>query len=216
MAVTRSSFPTAVHGREAISADAARRSAAASVTTIRPRLSSSMPSSTKRRSTWFTDGRVPPTSSASSSWVSGIITGFAAGEESPPKVTVRAASRRTTRRSSVSYMASSSWADSSSTRWASSRLTRASSRGLRSRRSWKTDAGMLSVRTGSRATTLAVRRLCSWVSRETSPKWESGPRMLTIAVSPEGRVTRTATRPSSTMWKVSDLSPSLTRLSRRA
>ena len=75
---------------------------------------------------------------------------------------------------------------------------------------------MLSVRTGSRATTLAVRRLSSWVSRETSPKWESGPRMLTIAVSPEGRVTRTATRPSSTMWKVSDLSPSLTRVSRRA
>ena len=40
--------------------------------------------------------------------------------------------------------------------------------------------------------------------------------ILAFAVSPLGRVTRTATRPSSTMWKVSDLSPSLTRLSRRA
>jgi hypothetical protein len=40
--------------------------------------------------------------------------------------------------------------------------------------------------------------------------------MLTIALSPDAVVTRMATRPTSTMWKSSDASPSWTSTWRRA
>jgi hypothetical protein len=75
---------------------------------------------------------------------------------------------------------------------------------------------MLRVRTGSSATTVAVRYGVPAPSSDTSPKCESRPMMLTMEVSPDGLVICTATRPSSTMWKLAESAPSWTRTSRRA
>ena len=60
------------HTESMIAQPASRASRAGSWTRIRPRRTSIRPSSTRRRSAWLTEGRAPPTSWLSSSWVSGI------------------------------------------------------------------------------------------------------------------------------------------------